>query len=71
MYLFLERGEEREKDRERNIYVREKHPSVASHMCARLGTEPLTQACALTRHPTGDLLLCGTMHGQLSHTGQG
>ena len=32
-YLFLERGEEREKERERNISVREKHQSVASCMC--------------------------------------
>ena len=26
-----------------------------------LGTEPTTQACALTGNQTGDLLLCGTM----------
>ena len=30
MYLFLERGEGREKEREGNIYVWEKHQSVAS-----------------------------------------
>ena len=29
IYLFLERGEGREKERERNIDVREKHQSVA------------------------------------------
>ena len=32
IYLFLERGEAREKERKRNISVREKHRSVASHM---------------------------------------
>ena len=31
-YLFLERGEGREKERERNINVREIHPLVASLM---------------------------------------
>ena len=31
MYLFLEIGERKEKDREGNINVREKHLSVASH----------------------------------------
>ena len=31
IYLFLERGEGREEERERNINVREKHWSVASH----------------------------------------
>ena len=31
-YLYLERGEGREKERERNISVREKHLLVASHM---------------------------------------
>ena len=36
-------------------------------------THPLaaTQACALTRSPTGDILLRGTTPNQLSHTGQG
>ena len=31
--LILGRGERRDKERERNIDVREKHESVASHMC--------------------------------------
>ena len=30
IYLFLERGEGREKERERNTEVRDKHPSAAS-----------------------------------------
>ena len=41
IYLFLERGEGREKERERNIRF----------SCAHLGgTWPTTQACALTEH---------------------
>ena len=31
IYLFLERGEVRESERERNMYMREKHRSAASH----------------------------------------
>ena len=31
LFYFLERGERKEKERERNISVREKHESVASH----------------------------------------
>ena len=42
--LFLERGEGREKERERNISVREKHQSVASHVSPDQGPEPATQA---------------------------
>ena len=35
------------------------------------GTEPASQACALTGNRTGDLWLWGMMPDQLSHTGQG
>ena len=35
------------------------------------GTEPTTQACALTRTLTGDLFVCGTAPNPLSHTDQG
>ena len=37
----------------------------------RQGTAPATQACALTGNQTGDLLPCGTMTNELSHTSQG
>ena len=37
VYLFLERGEGREKERERNIDVWEKHPSFASHTSPNWG----------------------------------
>ena len=43
IYLFLERGEGREKERERNISV------WLPLMHPLLGTWPVTQACALTR----------------------
>ena len=40
IYLFLERGEGREKERERNIDVPEKHRLVASHMPWGPGPQP-------------------------------
>ena len=38
IYLCLERG--REKERERNITVREKHPLVVSHTCPNQELNP-------------------------------
>ena len=59
IYSFLDRGEEWEKERERNIsvWLSLKHPV--------LGTWPTTQACVLTRNPTGNLLVCSphSIHG--------
>ena len=49
VYLFLERGERREKERERNISV------WLPLMRPLLGIWPQTQACALTRNQTSDL----------------
>ena len=43
IYLFIylsERGEGREKERERNIDVREKHQLGASHTCSNWGQNP-------------------------------
>ena len=40
IYLILERGGGRKKEGERNIDVREKHQSVASHTCPDLGLNP-------------------------------
>ena len=48
IYLFLERGERKEKERERNINV------WLPLMRPLPGTWPATQACALTGNPTGD-----------------
>ena len=49
--------------------MREKHLLVASHMCPEWG-QTTTLACALIRNRTSNLLLCGPMSNQLSHTGQ-
>ena len=51
IYLFLERREGREKERERNTNV------WLPLMCPPLGTWPATQACALAGNQTGDPLL--------------
>ena len=69
IYLFLERGEGREKERGRNIYVQERHRLVASQL--QLGTWPITQVCALTENRTGDPLVCRLALSPLSNTSQG
>ena len=71
IYLLLERGEGREKEKKRNINVIEKHRLVACCTCLELGTEPENQAHAFTRNQPGNLSFCGTMPNQLSHPGQG
>ena len=65
--LFREKGM-REKERERNIGLREQHCLT----CApRPGITPTAQACALTKEPTVDLLLWGMTPNQPSHTSHG
>ena len=59
LLFFLERGQGREKERERNI------------TCPQLGTWPTTQACALTGNQTGDHPVCRPALNPLSHTSQG
>ena len=64
-YLFLERGEEKEKESERNINVwlpLEHHP---------LGTRPATQVYAPTGDPTGDLLVLRPALNTLNYTNWG
>ena len=65
IYLFLEIGEGREKERKRNINV------WSSLTWPPLGTWPATQACALTENWTGDPLVHRTALNPLSHTSQG
>ena len=62
IYLFLERGEGREKESERNINVwlpLTHHP---------LGTCPATHACALPENQTSDPLVHRSALSPLSHT---
>ena len=64
IYLFLERGEGREKERERiNVWLPVTRP--------QLGTWPATQACVLTGNRTGDLWFHRPALNPLSHTIQG
>ena len=64
IFIFRERGREGEREVK-------KHQSVASRPLPDWGTKPTTQACALTRNPIVDLLLCRMTPNRLSHTGQG
>ena len=64
IYLFLDKGEGREKKRERNIKV------WLPLMCPLLGTWPITQACTLTVNWTGDPLVHRQALNPLSHTSQ-
>ena len=65
VYLFLERGEGREKEWRRNVNV------WFPLECPHLGTWPATQVCALTRNWTGNPLVCRLALNPLSHTSQG
>ena len=62
IYLFLERGEVRKKEGERNInvWLPLAHP--------RLGTWSSTQACALTENGTSIPLICRRTLNPLNHT---
>ena len=63
--LFLERGEGREEEKERNSNV------WLPLTCPPLGTWPTTQACAPTGNRTGDPLVPRPALNPLSHTSQG
>ena len=62
VYLFLEKGEGKDKKRERNINV------WVPLVWPPLGTWPATQARALTGNRTGDPLVLRPMLNPLSHT---
>ena len=64
IYLFSERGEGREKERERNINV------WLPLTYPLLETWPATQACALTRNPTSNRLVHRAAPNPLSNTSQ-
>ena len=65
IYLFLDREEGREKERERNINV------WLPLTCPLLETWPTTQACALTGTRTSDPMVHRPALNPLSHTSQG
>ena len=65
LFIFLERGDGKEKERERNIsmWLPPKHPPS--------GTWPATQACAPTGNRTGNALVHRPTLNPLSYTSQG
>ena len=65
IYLFLERGEGKEEERERNMNV------WLSLTCPPPGTCPTTQACALTGNRTSNPLICRPALNPLSYISQG
>ena len=66
--FFYREGVRREKERERNISVWEKHYLPLAR--PQLGTWPTMQACALTRSWASDLSFHRLVLNPLSHTGQ-
>ena len=68
-YLFLDRGEGREKEGEKHLckrYIDQLPPPRP-----QLGTWPATQACALTGNQTSDPLALRLVLNALSHTSLG
>ena len=63
VYLFLERGEGKEKEWNINVWLPVVRPP--------LGAWPTTQACALTGNQTSDPLIHRPALNPLSHTSQG
>ena len=70
IYLLLERGEGREKERrETSMYRRYTHWLPPA--CPQLWTWPATQAWALTGNQTGNLSVLRLVLSPLNHTNQG
>ena len=63
IYLFLDRVEGKERERNINVWLPLMHPL--------LGLWPATQACALTGNQTGNPLIYRLPVNPLSHTSQG
>ena len=72
LFIFRERGREGEREGERRHCVVAFHIVVAARLeHPLLGTWPTTQACALTRNPTNNPLVCRLALSPLSDTSQG
>ena len=69
--LTLERGEGREKARKRNIYVRQKHRSVACPVCPNWDQTPNPVVYADQESNRRHFSFAGWCSNQLSHTSQG
>ena len=69
IYLFLERGGGRGKQREETSICERNINWLL--LVPQLGTWPTTQACALTGNWTGNILVCRMAPKPLSHTSQG
>ena len=67
--MFIDVREEGRK--KRNISVREKHRSVATHTHTPTGIKPTTWVCALTRNRTHNLLVYRTTLQPIEPPGQG
>ena len=70
LFIFRERGREREREGEKHRCKRETSIGCLSY-APQPGTDPATQACALTRNETCNLLLFRIMSNPLIHAGQG
>ena len=68
IYLFLEEGKDEEREA---LMMCERNTDQLSFAHPQLGTWPTTQACALTRNQTSDLLVHRPALNPLSHTSQG
>ena len=69
LFLFLEGGEGRQKERERNINMW--NIDLLPLTCPQLRTWPTTQAYALTGNRSGNLFVHRLVLNPLSHTSQG
>ena len=63
LFIFRERGREKERVRNINRWLHLLHPP--------LGTQPATQACGLSRNQISDFLVHRPALNPLSHTSQG
>ena len=70
IYLFIFREREQEREGEKHRCERETLIGCLSRM-PRLGTEPITQACAQQRIEPATFLYAGQCSNQLGHSGQG